>query len=359
MPRDGRPASHLMLWLGLCLLQPSAALRLAPTATLTDGGARFSRWAATHGVEQLNIALAPIAGDANARGAFAAAAAAPLDALARVPRELALVADGGDGWCGDLAAEALRVRYSDAAGREDARRAWVDEWRGGGWATEVSDLPADQRGDVAGGSLLTTGSDNDVEIYRKFGLPCHPLVDKAAIVLGVRTRTSAATCRAALEARGYAFRACADALARLVALERLAGADVLAARGSARERRVFAAARQFSLVAARACVVDDGAAVAVVPVHERLRHSADPNVRLISRGGGGGGAQQPAARFELVALRAIAEGEELTRDYAADAPRMPARPPYTATPTGYKPPPADEDDTVLRLFLQNGVGVES
>ena len=57
MPRDGRPASHLMLWLGLCLLQPSAALRLAPTATLTDGGARFSRWAATHGVEQLNVSF--------------------------------------------------------------------------------------------------------------------------------------------------------------------------------------------------------------------------------------------------------------------------------------------------------------
>ena len=113
-----------MIWLVLGLLQPGAALRgparVAPTATRTDGGARFARWAATHGVEQLNVALAPRNGDANARGAFAAAPAAPLDALARVPRELALVADGGDGWCGDLAAAALRARYSGAAGREDA-----------------------------------------------------------------------------------------------------------------------------------------------------------------------------------------------------------------------------------------------
>ena len=120
---------------------------------------------------------------------------------------------------------------------------------------------------------------------------------------------------------------------------------------------MFAAARQFSLVAARACVVDDGAAVAVVPVYDRLRHSAEPNVRLISRAGGGGA--QAAARFKLVALRAIAEGEELTRDYAADAPRMPPRPPYAATPTGYKPPPPDEDDTVLRLLLQNGVQLDT
>ena len=104
-------------------------------------------------------------------------------------------------------------------------------------------------------------------------------------------------------------------------------------------------------------LVGEKVLTAVVPVHDRLRHSADPNVRLISRAGGGGA--QAAARFELVALRAIAEGGELTRDYATDAPRMPPRPPYAATPTGYKPPPPDEDDTVLRLLLQNGVQLDT
>ena len=49
--------------------------------------------------------------------------------------------------------------------------------------------------------LLTTGSDSDVEIYRKFGLPTHPAIDRASIWLGLLTGTSLPAARDALEVR--------------------------------------------------------------------------------------------------------------------------------------------------------------
>ena len=50
--------------------------------------------------------------------------------------------------------------------------------------------------------LLTTGSDTDVEIYRKFGLPTHPAIDRASIWLSLLTETSLPAARDALEAHG-------------------------------------------------------------------------------------------------------------------------------------------------------------
>ena len=57
---------------------------------------------------------------------------------------------------------------------------------------------------------------------------------------------------------------------------------------------------------------------AVVPLHERLGHFGEggANVRLVCgdpRGGGGGGGARDVL---LVATRAIAAGEALTRDYS-------------------------------------------
>ena len=51
--------------------------------------------------------------------------------------------------------------------------------------------------------LLTTGSDTDVEIYRKFGLPTHPAIDRASIWLSLLTETSLPAARDALEVRGF------------------------------------------------------------------------------------------------------------------------------------------------------------
>ena len=60
--------------------------------------------------------------------------------------------------------------------------------------------------------LLTTGSDTDVEIYRKFGLPTHPAIDRASIWLSLLTETSLPAARDALEARGLLSLALALAL---------------------------------------------------------------------------------------------------------------------------------------------------
>ena len=88
-----------------------------------------------------------------------------------------------------------------------ARRSWVAQWRYAGWSTASEErVSAEERGRFhkdwrSSAGLLTTGSDSDVEIYRKFGLPTHPAIDRASIWLGLLTGTSLPAARDALEVR--------------------------------------------------------------------------------------------------------------------------------------------------------------
>ena len=81
------------------------------------------------------------------------------------------------------------------------------QWRYAGWSTASEErVSAEERGRFhkdwrSSAGLLTTGSDSDVEIYRKFGLPTHPAIDRASIWLGLLTGTSLPAARDALEVR--------------------------------------------------------------------------------------------------------------------------------------------------------------
>jgi len=235
-------------------------------------------------------------------------------------------------------------------------------------------VPADERSRFhkdwrSSAGLLTTGSDTDVEIYRKFGLPTHPAIDRASIWLSLLTDTSPPAARDALEARGFEWRRCRDTLRPLVDLADLDLAEEVADAelgGSQRERCERVAAALFSRVIARATPLDDGAQVAVVPLHERLGHcgEAGANVRLVcgdpfeaveGEGKEGGKARDVL----LVATRAIGAGEALTRDYS-QVPRLEPRPPLTAPRTGCKKvSPLDEDLAPMLLLLQSGLRLEA
>ena len=325
----------------LLLLQ----LLLAPSTILQSG------------VAAPKIALAP-ASALDERGVVASAAVAPMEVVASIPRALVLSTPAGAGWAARLTEAALRAPPG-------ALRDGVWAWRYAGWSTATEErIDAAERERFtrdwrSAAGLLTTGSDNDVEIYRKFGLPTHPAIDRAAQWLGLLTSTSTPTARWALESRGFAYRACRDRLRPLVDLGSLPPPDAAAdleLGGSLRERRDRATAAIFSRAAARATLLDDGDSVAVVPLHERLAHCGGEdggNVRLVAgdpRDAAGGDADAVL----LVATRAIAAGEPLTRDFTR-VPRIESRPPYTATPTAYKPPPPGEDDTAMLLLLQTGV----
>ena len=97
---------------------------------------------------------------------------AALEVLARVPRSLTLCAPRRKDWPGKLTAAAIEaVEEGDTLLSH-----YVRSWRGGGWATSSDDLePRDQE---TVDSLLATGSDNDREIFKKFGMTCHPAVDR-------------------------------------------------------------------------------------------------------------------------------------------------------------------------------------
>ena len=91
---------------------------------------------------------------------------AALEVLARVPRSLTLSAARRKDWPGKLTAAAIEaVEEGDTLLSH-----YVQSWRGGGWATSSDDLePRDQE---TVDSLLATGSDNDFEIFKKFGMKC-------------------------------------------------------------------------------------------------------------------------------------------------------------------------------------------
>ena len=90
---------------------------------------------------------------------------AALEVLARVPRSLTLSAARRKDWPGKLTAAAI-----EAVEEGGDLGSYVRSWRGGGWATSSDDLEARDQETVD--SLLATGSDNDFEIFKKFGMKC-------------------------------------------------------------------------------------------------------------------------------------------------------------------------------------------
>ena len=94
---------------------------------------------------------------------------AALEVLVRVPRTLTLSAKRRKDWPGKLTAAAI-----EAVEEGGDLGSYVRSWRGGGWATSSDDL--EERDKETVDSLLATGSDNDFEIFKKFGMKCDAAV---------------------------------------------------------------------------------------------------------------------------------------------------------------------------------------
>ena len=139
-------------------------------------------------------------------GVTAAEDIAAMEVIARIPRRLVITPDASaitaaakardpvdDHWASALtAATLLHLHSEDAASDPDvtARRELITQWQTGGWATRNDDLgpPGVRWGaDNVIGCLLSTGSDNDSNIYAKFRFPCHPVVHRAGLGLAALT----------------------------------------------------------------------------------------------------------------------------------------------------------------------------
>lgn len=261
-----------------------------------------------------------------------------LEVLARVPRDLIISSVDAPvrameaasnarnlTWATDLTSATLVAMHpteeelaaattnSDDVDAVRAKKEWIESWESGGWATDGADLgPPDVNfgsKDVTG-SLLSTGTDNDHNIYAKFRMPCHPVLLRASLGLEVLTQCTEEEAREALTARGFTYRSMRDALEGLVleSSER--------PKGSLREKRCWDVADTLSRVLSRATTfeVENGEEEgdvtlthAVVPIHERLAHSTNENAKLVSSGN----------EILLVATQNIAEGEAITRDYSS------------------------------------------
>ena len=302
----------------------------------------WQQWAEAAGVQTSKLEVrAPLAEERGKGGVFASEAIAPMEVIARIPRQLVLTESSeftSMSWASALTASALMATQADGSADEivETQRAWIESWTDGGWATDASDLGNDEvrwGGRDVTGSLLATGSDNDKNIYAKFRFPCHPVVHRASLGLAALTGASNKDAMAALVNRGFAFRAMRDALIPLVATpsER--------PKGSLRDKRSWDVADMLSRVLSRATTLQldrDGEAAtsAVVPLHERLEHAdaRGENAKLVGLDPTGG------EKVLLVATRAIEAGEAIPRDYAA-APRL----------------PDDASEGSLRLLLQFGL----
>ncbi|KAJ1462164.1 hypothetical protein M885DRAFT_506298 [Pelagophyceae sp. CCMP2097] len=286
----------------VALARVSGGLSVAPSSQLRAS----TTW--LEGVDVSTFGKVALRGDA---GVVAETDVAAAEVMASVAADLVLSTTATAGWAGRLASAALAARASPLA-------PWVGAWRGGGWATDSADLDERDRGCK---SLLATGSDNDSEIYRKFGMSCHPVVDRAALRLAALTGCGVAEARDALLRRGAAFRACQDGLAAQIS------SPAARAGLSLNERRGVEAASFFSRAAARATWLDGRCAV--VPLHDALDHAGaeGENTKLVLDGD----------RVLLVAARALKRGDALTRDYLA----APSLAPKDAQPT-------------LKLLLEHG-----
>ena len=250
---------------------------------------------------------------------------AALEVLARVPRSLTLHAPRRKDWPGKLTAAAIEaVEEGDTLLSH-----YVRSWRGGGWATSSDDLEPRDKETVD--SLLATGSDNDREIFKKFGMTCHPAVDRAAKRLATlcRARNEKAA-RAALVERGYAWRECREALIPLVR-------NPTRTEGTARRRRELDAAELYSRALSRVARVGDN--IIVCPLYDTLRDGAAGATATLVEDPGGDD-------LLVVASRALVAGDAITRDYG--------RAPSLGFIDGSDADPASESE-VLRRLLQFGI----
>jgi len=117
-----------------------------------------------------------------------------LEVLARIPRNLILASTDVSPRIIDAVSEAKNITWATgltavtlaalhptnddeitaSSGDTDVqqiKKAWIQSWKSGGWGSPI-DLGPDIAGDVVG-TLITTGSDNDHNIYAKFRMPCH------------------------------------------------------------------------------------------------------------------------------------------------------------------------------------------
>ena len=329
----------------------------------------FFQWAQENGLEinsKLSLRDPNTEADRGKGGVTATESIQALEVLARIPRNLIISAVDAPTrameaaatannftWAADLTAAALVAMHptedellaTDIGSSVRAKQAWMQSacWKAGGWATDGADLGPDDVNfgpkDVTG-SLLATGSDNDHNIYAKFRMPCHPVILRASLGLGVLTGCTEDEARNALTCRGKYYRSMRDALEGLVLTpsER--------EKGSNREKRCWDVADTLSRVLSRATMLqldkesneDNDSTTAnhpihaIVPLHDRLGHcgpSQGENTRLVA-----GSSDE----ILLVATKDIAKNEEITRDYSA-APRL----------------DQDESDGPLHLLTQFGL----
>jgi len=256
-----------------------------------------------------------------------------LEVLARIPRNLILaaassveelpsavvdaVADANNiTWATELTAVTLASLHptADEEQTDTIKKQWIQSWQTGGWGTP-SDLGPDISNDIVGPTILTTGSDNDHNIYAKFRMPCHPALFKASMGLELLTKCTQEQAREALYARGFTYRSMRDALQSLVVTSTTEHDKSI--KGTLRDKRCWDVADTFSKVLARAATLtlDDDTSdccAAIVPIHERLAHSLNGgNTKLVSI----------ESEVLLVATCDIEAGDEITRDYTL-APRL-------------------------------------
>jgi hypothetical protein len=167
--------------------------------------------------------------------------------------------------------------------------------------------------------------------HRRFGLKCHPAVDRAALRLSLLCRhRNEKAARAALVERGFQWRSYREALIPLVQ-------NPTRTEGTARRRRELDAAECFSRALARAARVGDD--IVVCPLYDTLRDgAAAATVTLVEDPNGDD--------LLVVASRALAAGDAVTRDYG--------RAPSLGFIDGSDADPGSESE-VLRRLLHFGI----
>ena len=323
-----------------------------PKAVAPVKDAAWDSWSESVGISVPKLAVRPPTAEERGKGGvFASAPISALEIVARIPSELVITAEDAPiraieaaananniSWATELTAAAIVALHPEGNDAADpsivaAKQSWVSSWQAGGWATNVDDLgsPDSQFGPKSvTGSLLSTGSDNDHNVYAKFRFPCHPVIHRASIGLAFLTKADEDDCREALILRGKMYRSMRDALLPLI----LEPSDER--KGSMRERRAWDVADVLSRVLSRVTFLNGGAEIpipAIVPLYERLEHCTDgrgENVKLIPSDDG--------KEVLLVATRDIVEDEAIVRDYAL-APKL----------------VGDDTEGALRLLLQFGL----
>jgi len=362
--RTHSPIVHSVPTSGLSLRESSLSSVTSDSGTslgvATSQDEWWQTWSAEHGIwtnENISVRL-PRTEERGKGGVTATKNIAALEVISRIPRNLIVAASPKDmstraveaatnakncSWAVDLTAAALvalhpEVDATPLEGAEKAKQEWVQGWVAGGWATDGADLGSEEEDwgpKCVTGSLLATGSDNDVNVYAKFRFPCHPVLHRAS--LGLALLTGSDDSEISLEAlsnRGRTYRAMRDALLELVTTpspER---------KGSMRERRAWDVADVLSRTLSRVTMLqfndddsntnEDSYSAVVVPLHERLDHSEHENTKLV--------VASNDEEIWLVATRDITAGETITRNYNL-APRL----------------DGDTSEGALRLLLQFGL----